>query len=162
MSSEVSEPAGTLAARVRAMIVLALVLDAPIAARAARWLTREPRIESLAIDGVPAQLVRPAGEGPWPAFVFVTGAHPLRRREPVVARLGEGLARAGYLVVIPDLPGLGDGTITSGTLDAAVAVSTAATELTEVRQGRLALVGASAGAGLALLTAAHPRLTERI
>src|SRR2546427_4393262 len=96
MSSEDSEPTGTLAARVRAVIVLALVLDAPIAARAVRWLTREPRVESLAIDGVPAQLVRPAGQGPWPSFVFVTGAHPLRRREPVVMRLGHGRPRARY------------------------------------------------------------------
>ncbi len=131
------------------MIVLALVLDAPIAARAVRWLTREPRVESLAIDGVPAQLVRPAGQGPWPAFVFVTGAHPLRRREPVVLRLGQGLARAGYLVVIPDLPGLGEGEIMHTTLDSAARVVDWTTRRADVRGGRVALCGASVGASLA-------------
>src|SRR2546428_12822237 len=111
MSSEASEPAGTLAARVRAMIVLALVLDAPIAARAVRWLTREPRVESLAIDGVPAQLVRPAGQGPWPSFVFVTGGPPLRRKGPGVMRPGAGPSRAGYPVVVPDPPWVREGGI---------------------------------------------------
>jgi len=162
MSSEVSEPAGTLAARVRTMIVLALVLDAPIAARAVRWLTREPRVESLAIDGVPAQLMRPARKGPWPAFVFVTGAHPLRRREPVVLRLGQGLARAGYLVVIPDLPGLGEGEIMHTTLDSAARVVDWTTRRADVRGGRVALCGASVGASLALLVAGRPELAHRI
>jgi pimeloyl-ACP methyl ester carboxylesterase len=65
-------------------------------------------------------------------------------------------------VVLPDLPGLGDGRITTRTLDAAAAVAAAAVRLPETRHGRVALIGASTGAGLALLVAARPALADRI
>ncbi len=108
------------------------------------------------------EIVRPGGRGPWPAWVFVNGAHPLRRREPVVERLADGLARAGFVVVNPDLPGLGEGEITGRTLDAAIAVTEAATALPYVRGGRVALCGVSAGASLALLVAQQPALADRV
>lgn len=129
---------------------------------AARGLTSEPRPEALAFNDVPVELIRPGGRGPWPTWVFVNGAHPLRRREPVVTRLADGLARAGYLVVVPDLPGLGEGEITQSTLDATVAVALAAAGLKDVRDGQVALCGASAGASLALLAAQDRLLADRI
>jgi pimeloyl-ACP methyl ester carboxylesterase len=138
------------------------VLDLPLAAGAVRRLTSEPEVRSLEVDGVPVELLHPPGLGPWPAWLFVNGAHPERRREPVVARLAEGLARAGHLVILPDLPGLGDGRITTRTVDAAGAVAAAAVRLPEARRGRVALIGASTGAGLALLVAARPALADRI
>lgn len=146
----------------RALTLLAVVLDAPVISRVAHALTREPRVTQTQIAGVEVEVVRPAGEGPWPAWLFVNGAHPLRRTEPVVTRLSRGLARAGYLVLVPDLPGLGEGTITERTLDATFAVTEAAVERDDVRGGRLALIGASTGAGLALLAAARPELARRI
>ena len=136
-------------------------MDLPGLAAAARALTADPRTEQLEIDGVPATLTRPPADGPFPAWVFVTGAHPLRRREPVVQRLAEGLARSGYVTLVPDLPGLGDGQVTRRTLDAAVAVVEATVKRPEVR-GRTALVGASAGASIALLAGARPELADRI
>lgn len=149
-------------ARLRALILLAIVLDLPVMRDAAQRLTGRPCVEATTWDGVPVEIVRPAGRGPWPAWVFINGAHPERRREPVVTRLSEGLARAGYLVVIPDLPGLGEGRISVNTFEAAVAVSATAMELPDARRGRVALIGASMGAGLALLTAARPELADRI
>lgn len=136
-------------------------MDLPGLARAARAVTADPRMEQLEIDGVPVTITRPAGEGPFPAWVFVTGAHPLRRREPLVQRLAEGLARSGYVTFVPDLPGLGDGQLTRRTLDAAVAVIEATVARPDVR-GRTALVGASAGASIALLAGARPELADRI
>jgi acetyl esterase/lipase len=147
---------------VRAAILLANVLDVPALGPAVRSLTREPRKETFEIDGVPVELVRPGGSGPWPGWVFVNGAHPLRRREPVVERLAIGLARAGYLVVNPDLPGLGEGELTQRTLETTIAVTEAAVALPDVRSGRVALCGVSAGASLALLTAQQPALADRI
>jgi pimeloyl-ACP methyl ester carboxylesterase len=148
--------------RRRALVLLAIVLDVPVAAPAVRRLTGEPRAEQTELGGVPVELVRPAGTGPWPAWLFVNGAHPLRREEPVVHLLSRGLARAGYLVVVPDVPGLGEGTITARTLEATAAVTEAATELPDVAGGRIALIGASTGAALALLTAGRPDLCDRI
>ena len=83
-----------LGARARAAALIPIVMDLPGLAGAARALTADPRIEQQEIDGVPVTVTRPAGKGPFPAWVFVTGAHPLRRREPVVQRLAEGLARS--------------------------------------------------------------------
>jgi pimeloyl-ACP methyl ester carboxylesterase len=150
-----------IAARARSAALIPIVMDLPGFARAARALTADPSVEQLEIEGVPVTVTRPAGAGPFPAWVFVTGAHPLRRREPVVQRLSEGLARSGYLTLVPDLPGLGDGQLTRRTLDAAVAVIEATVARRDVR-GRTALVGASAGASIALLAGARAELADRI
>jgi pimeloyl-ACP methyl ester carboxylesterase len=146
----------------RALILVGTVLDAPLVARGVRTLTREPRVEESVLEGVPMEIVRPAGPGPWPAWLFVNGAHPERRREPVVERLSRGLARAGYVVFVPDVPGLGEGSITRRTLAATAAVTEAALRHRDVRGARVALIGASTGAGLALLTAAQPELARRV
>ncbi len=148
--------------RVRALVLLALVLDRPLLSRAVRALTREPLVEEIRVDGVPVEIVRPSGEGPWPAWLFVNGAHPLRRREPVVTQLSRGLARAGYLVAVPDIPGLGEGTITARTLEATWTTVRAVAERPDVRGGRVALIGASTGAGLAILAASRPELIDRV
>ena len=149
-------------AAVQAGILLGIVLDLPVVAPLVRRLTGSPQSERVDVDRVPVEVVRPPGQGPWPAWVFVNGAHPLRRREPVVARLVEGLARAGFLVVAPDVPGLGDGTVTARSVEATHAVVAASVERPDVRNGQVALVGASTGAGLALLAASSPRVAGRI
>jgi len=125
-------------------------------------MTRTPRLERLEIERIPVEIFRPARKGVHPAFLFVNGAHPLRRNEPVVQRLSNGLARAGFIAVVPDLPGLGEGEITTKLPDALAAVVHHASGLPDVRGGRVALVGASTGASLALIAAAQPELAERI
>jgi pimeloyl-ACP methyl ester carboxylesterase len=143
-------------------VLLAVVLDVRVLSRPVRRLTSEPRSEILDVDGVSVEILRPKGSGPWPAWLFVNGAHPDRRREPVVTRLAHGLARAGFLVLVPDLPGLGEGTITTRTLEATAAVTAAAVDRPDVRHGQVALIGASTGAGLALVTAGRDQLATRI
>jgi pimeloyl-ACP methyl ester carboxylesterase len=146
----------------RALVLIAVVLDVPLLAWLVKRLTPTPVVETLDIDGVPVEVFRPPGDEPHPAWVFISGAHPLRRREPVVARLAQGLARAGYLVAVPDVPGLGVGTITPRTAAATEAVVRAICDRPDVRGGRAALIGASMGAGLALLSAGSPDLAHRI
>ena len=138
------------------------MLDVPVLARLVCRLTPAPRVESLELDGTPLEIVVPGGSGPWPAFHFVNGAHPERRREPIVQRVTHGLARAGFVVALPDLPGLGDGELTPRTLDAARAVTELLAARADVREGRVALAGASAGAGIALVVAADERVAHRI
>jgi acetyl esterase/lipase len=146
----------------RALLLLALVLDLPVAGRLALKFTREPQVSELDVDGVPVDVLRPPDEEPRPAWIFVNGAHPERRREPIVWRLAHGLARAGYVVLVPDIPGLGEGTITARTLEATHAVTKAACARADIEGGRVALVGASTGAGLALIAAGQPELADRI
>jgi hypothetical protein len=118
----------SLDARRRSLVLLAVVLHPPVVAPVVKRLTRKPRVESLNVDGVALEVLHPPGRGPWPAWLFINGAHPLRRREPVVWRLARGLARAGFLVVVPDIPGLGEGAVTRRTVDAAAAVVRYTTE----------------------------------
>jgi pimeloyl-ACP methyl ester carboxylesterase len=146
----------------RAAVLLAIVLDPPVLGPTVRRLTAEPRLEQWEADGVPIEVVRPRGSGPWPTWLFVNGAHPERRAEPIVQRLSRGLARAGYLVLVPDVPGLGEGTITARTLEATAAVTGAAMRRRDVEGGRVALIGASTGAALALLTAARADLADHV
>jgi pimeloyl-ACP methyl ester carboxylesterase len=150
-----------VAARARAAALIPIVMDLPGLAPAARRLTPEPTVEQVDVAGVPVSVTSPAGPGAYPAWVFVTGAHPLRRKEPVVQRLAEGLARSRYVALVPDLPGLGEGQLTHDTLEAAVAVIEAALRRPNVR-GRIALVGASAGASIALLAGARESICDRI
>ena len=151
-----------LPSRLRALILIATVLDLRRLGRLVCATTKEPRAEEVELAGVPVEIVRPGGDGPWPSWVFINGAHPERRREPVVTRLSRGLARAGYIVFVPDVPGLGEGTITTQTLDAVCAVTKVASEHPDVLRRRVALIGASTGAALALLTAARDDLRERV
>lgn len=151
-----------LPSRLRALILIATVLDLRRLGRLVRRLTGEPRSETIEVAGVQLEIVRPSGSGPWPAWVFINGAHPERRRELVVTRLSNGLARAGFIVFVPDLPGLGEGMITARTLESACAVTRFATEHGDVTENRVALIGASTGAALALLTAASEELADHI
>ena len=146
----------------RTFILLGIVLELPLVARAIGAVTATPKVEEVTIDGVHVEISRPGGVGPWPAFVFITGAHPDRRREPVVQRVARGLARAGFVVAVPDLPGLGEGEVTRHTFESARRVTRAISELPEVRGGRIALAGASTGAGISLVTAADPALASSV
>jgi dienelactone hydrolase len=149
-------------AQVRAVIVLSTTLRTPLLSWTVRQLTDEPRIEEVEIAGSPATLARPGSNGPWPAIVFVNGATPLGRLEPEVQDLARGLARAGYLVLVPDLSGLKEGELSATTVEATVAAARAVAARPDVRGGRVGFVGVSLGGTLALLAAESPRLAGQI
>ncbi|MDB5894103.1 MAG: dienelactone hydrolase, partial [Rhodoferax sp.] len=48
----------------------------------------------------PAQVMTPAGAGPWPAVIFYADAGGIR---PAVGGMAQRLADAGFLVLLPDL-----------------------------------------------------------
>jgi dienelactone hydrolase len=106
--------------------------------------------------------VRPAGERPWPAIFLVNGTVRKGRKLPEVRNLAEGFARAGYLVVVPDLPGLTEDRITPQTAQATTQVAREISGRTDVEDGKVALVGVSTGATLALLAAEDPALRGKI
>lgn len=143
----------------RAFVLLSLVLDVPVLRGIVRRLTATPRDHGV-VGGAPT--LTPGRGGPWPAYVFVNGAHPERRREPVVARLLEGLARAGYVVAAPEPTGLGDGRITLGTLEETVLAIECIASLPQVRQGAVGVLGVSTGASLGLLAGADPRVRDSL
>lgn len=150
-------------AQARAVVVLSSVLEPPVLAPAVEGVSREPRLQdNSSVAGNPALVVRPAGEGPWPALFFVNGAVPQGRKLPEVRRLAEGFARAGYLVVVPDLPGLREDEISPETRAGTVGVARAVSAWPDARDGRVGLIGVSTGATLAVLAAEAPALEDRV
>ena len=153
----------SVAAQARAAVVLSATLEVPVLDWLFATLLDDPRERDVRVGGVPTVVVRPSrGDGPWPTVVFVNGATPRGRHHPTVRRLARGLARAGYLVLVPDPPGLAAGELTPRTLAGTIAVVRRAAARADALGGRVSLVGVSAGASLALLAAQHRALAERV
>jgi hypothetical protein len=71
--------------------------------------SQAPSIEETTHGEVPITVLRPGTGLHGPSLVFVNGATPDGRKHPIVRRLGLGLARAGFLVFVPELPASGEG-----------------------------------------------------
>src|SRR5919112_1306810 len=149
-------------AQVRGVVVISSVLDAPVLTPAVEAAGGDPRFSQARVSGNPSLVVRPAGEGPWPAIFLVNGTVRKGRKLPEVRNLAGGFGRAGYLVVVPDLPGLTEDRITPQTADATAQVAREISERPDVEDGKLALVGVSTGATLALLAAEDPALRGKV
>src|ERR671916_1134262 len=148
-------------AQARTVVVLSSVRETPTLAPVVGSVTKEPRFVETSVAGNPAFVVRPSGEGPWPALFFVNGVVTEGRQLPEVRRIAEGLARAGYLVVVPDLPGLRRGEIRPETVHETAEVALAVSESPDARDGEIGMVGVSTGATLALLAAEKEDVAER-
>jgi pimeloyl-ACP methyl ester carboxylesterase len=151
----------TVAANGRALAVLSTTLRVPVAGWLVGVVTDEPRVADTVVAGTATVVVRPGGDGPWPAVVFVNGATRRGRHHPDVRRLARGLARAGYVVLVPDVPGLTRGEITTRTLVQLIAVARAAAARPDALGGEVGFMGVSVGATLALLAAGDPSLARR-
>ncbi|MDQ4004413.1 MAG: alpha/beta fold hydrolase [Actinomycetota bacterium] len=149
-------------AQARAVVVLSSVLETPVLTPTIEALTSEPRVEDTVLAGSPTLIARPGGEGPWPALLFVNGTVPEGRTLPEVQNLARGLARAGYFVVVPDLPGLTTDEITGETVSSTAEMARAVADRPDTRDGRVGLIGVSTGATLSLLAAEDPDVGERI
>jgi pimeloyl-ACP methyl ester carboxylesterase len=149
-----------VSAQARALVVLVVVSDPPVVGWLTRVVTPDPARVEVDIAGVPTTVVR-AGVGRKPAVVFVNGVTARGRHHPDVRALASGLARAGFLVLVPDPHGLARGELTERTLGDTVAVARAASERPDAK-GSVALVGVSAGASLALLAAQDDALAPRV
>ena len=151
-----------IGAQARTVEVLALTGKIPLLAWTTRELTDAPRIEDGRVAGVPTTVYRPGGGHRWPALVFLNGITARGRHHPEVERLAGALARVGFLVVVPDPPGLTHGEITERTLSGTIAVVHATADRPDAAGGRVGLVGVSIGASLGLLAAEQPSLANRI
>ena len=110
--------------------------------------------ERARIAGVEALVARPRS-GSGPVVVYANAATPLGIEQPAVGRFLTGLAGAGFVAVAPELPRVREGEVRPETIDALVSVARASGP-------HVALVGASTGAGLAILAAADPRIAGRV
>ena len=120
-------------------------------ARPLSALTGTPRREPLAVTGVAADRWS-WGEGS--PLVLVHGYAPAGKDEPRVQQAAALLARAGYDVAVPTIPGLTRGRLRPDDVGSVLATVAA-------RPGATAIVAVSVGAGPALLAAADPAVRDR-
>jgi pimeloyl-ACP methyl ester carboxylesterase len=144
----------------RAVIVLSSTSPKPVLSWLVRVVTGDPHSEEATIAGVGTTIV--SRDGKRPAVVLIPGVVDRGRENPDVQRLAHGLARAGFRVFVPDLPGLGDGEIVPTTVKSAVDVATEVLRRDDVRGGRVGFAGSWAGATLGLLAAEDPCLAPRV
>jgi len=148
-------------AQARALVVVAAVARRPTIGPRAPWVGTGRVVEEE--PGGVAASVYGSGRGRGrPALVFFNGVTARGRHHPDVRRLSRALARVGFLVVVPDLPGLSSGRIDGETVAAAVAVASAVADRPDVKGGRVGLAGVSIGATLALVAAEDVRLAARV
>jgi pimeloyl-ACP methyl ester carboxylesterase len=117
-------------------------------------LTDPPTQEALA-PAADADLYAHAGLVGGRPLLLVHGFAPRGKDDPRVRDAAILLARAGFDVAVPTIPGLTRGRL--GSEDVEPVIGTLA-----ARPGRAILVGVSVGAGPALLAAADPRARERV
>src|ERR687887_1140840 len=83
-----------VAAQANVVVVLSRMDDTPVLSWAVGVATGEPRVEESTVAAAPTTLLRPEGDGPWPAVVVVNGATELGRHDPDLVRFAHALARA--------------------------------------------------------------------
>ncbi|MDP2948376.1 MAG: hypothetical protein Q8P22_02415 [Chloroflexota bacterium] len=110
-----------------------------------------------------ADLYRPQDGGPARGGVVVAiGAAPRARTDPRVVRLAEGSARAGMVVMIPELKHLLQDEMVPEEIDELVSAFEYLREQPFVDGERMGFVGFSVGAGLAMVAATDPRISADV
>jgi pimeloyl-ACP methyl ester carboxylesterase len=157
-------------------LVLALVVVAPVVcagrhallagAFLAEFLTRghpavlsavtdPPTLRPLAPGGTDADLYEHAGLDAGRPLLLVHGFAPRGKDDPRVRDAATLLARVGFDVAVPTIPGLTRGRLGPEDVEPVIGALVS-------REGRTIVVGVSVGAGPALLAAADPRARERV
>ncbi|HKY50774.1 MAG TPA: hypothetical protein VJP45_05910 [Candidatus Limnocylindria bacterium] len=131
----------------------------------ARAATPEPRVDEAddRFADVPMRVTywRPGWGDQHPAIMIVPGAAPRGNEEPLMRTFGATLARAGYLVMLPEFPFLKAGRFEPSAtrqIDAAFARLRA---MSETRDRSVGTFGVSVGGGMLLVAAGRePALRE--
>jgi dipeptidyl aminopeptidase/acylaminoacyl peptidase len=106
-----------------------------------------------------ATLYRPLALSP-ASVVLVHGLAPRGQDDPKLQQAARLLARAGFWVAVPTVPGLTALRLRPGDAEPVVAAIRAIGERTRARS--VAVIGVSVGAGPALLAAADPRVADQV
>jgi dienelactone hydrolase len=97
-----------------------------------------------------------------PAVMLVLGVHPDPIEHPVVVATARAIARLGIAVGIPESTELRSHRITPDEPGRMAEAFIALTERQDLETGSSGMIGFSAGASLALVAAADPRIAERV
>ena len=123
----------------------------------ARLVTPEPRVIEAndRFADVPMRVTYwyPAWGDQHPAIMVVPGAAPRGNDEPLLRGFGVTLARAGYLVMIPEFPFLKQGRFEPSATKQLDAAFARARELPETHDRNVGAFGVSVGGGMLLVAA---------
>ncbi|MGH7313756.1 MAG: alpha/beta hydrolase family protein, partial [Candidatus Rokuibacteriota bacterium] len=122
-------------------------------------ITAPPRRQPMPAAGPAVDRYRARALGPAVPAVLVHGFAPDGKNDPRAGQAARLLARAGFDVAVPSIPGLMQGRLRAD--DVRPVVDTAAA-LARDRGRPVTLIGVSVGAGPALLAAAEPRLRDAV
>lgn len=145
----------------RTVMLLPELIELPV--RPLSALTPQPARETTTYGTPPDRLdiYLPAGAPPagrLPAVVLVLGVHPQPLDAPDVVRIASSIARLGVVVGVPDSTALRETRLEpdepAHLADAALVLAARP----EVDPSRVGLAGFSAGASIALIAAADPRI----
>ena len=151
-------------------VMLPNLLGAPV--RPLDWFSDAPQRTAIpyrpSVDGAEGDLAelwlpswasadRKAG-----GILLVLGVNNVGRNHPVVARVADGLARTGAVVLVPDSRTLLEGRLEAGEIDGVVRAFEALRDRPEVDPERIGIAGFSVGGSLALLAAVDPRIADDV
>jgi acetyl esterase/lipase len=141
-----------------------LFVDLPVTPL--KLTTSEPIKEEVTFSygsqEVVADLYRPSDGDRHGAMVVVIGAAPRARTDPRAVRLAKNAARAGIVVMIPDLKHLLRDEMVPEDIEALVAAFRYLRGQEFVDGERVGYLGFSVGAGMALVAASDPRISDDV
>lgn len=111
---------------------------------------------------VTADLYRPDDNGRHGAILVVIGAAPRALKDPRVVRLATSAARAGLVVMIPELEHLLADEMVPDEIEEVVAAFQYLRDQPFVDLDKTGMVGFSVGAGIGLVAASDPRISDDV
>jgi hypothetical protein len=142
------------------IVVLDVYSSALYGANAAAAITPEPRVfeERLSLGGDDSRITWwvPGAGDRHPGMLVVNGASTLGNDDPETRRIAEALARAGYLVMLPEFPFLKDARLDRAAPSRVDAAFAALLRRPDVDPDRAGAFGFSVGGGILLAAAGYP------
>ncbi len=145
---------------------LFVVQTLPIPVKPQEWFTPDPIREEvtypLASGKGTADIYRTPGDDARPGVVVFLGVNPAPRDDARVVNLGEGLARAGFAVMIPWSPSMMQDRVDPREPDNLVRAFQFLAEQDYVDSEKVGLGGFCVGASLSVVAASDQRISERV
>lgn len=131
------------------------------------WLTSAPSVRRVDVPGrrgkIPADLYLPAGDKKRAAILLTHGIIEEGKNDPRLVRFAYSLARAGFVVLVPDLQGMKSFRIRFADIDDVVDSFGHFAALEKIVDAKkMGLMGFSYAAGPTMIAAADPSIRDRV
>jgi len=130
------------------------------------WVTSSPARERLQIpragEGITADLYYPRDGKRLAAILLTHGIIEAGKDDPRLVRFAYSLARSGFVVLVPELPGMKSFRILLGDVDDIVTSFRHLASLEIVDKKKMGLLGFSYGAGPTFMAAVDPSIRDQV